>query len=235
MGHLEDGTWEYLRDRGLWHFDPLLAERPSSHRILGRISGDLSRLWIDVPPGETKTLARSMEHRSPGDFYGRVQRGNEADARRYGFDPEQSYAEVYDAKGRDRRVDLVDEVVASFPLDGAYWKLHRQRPGQIWPVHVDNYHALAEGGRQAEEWLDPGVRRLIVMLTPWSWGQAFFVGNRVWSNWEPGEILYMDWLVPHGSANCGHDDRISLVITGFVTEEFERWVHGDARMIAIPQ
>lgn len=235
MGRVEDGTWAYLRERGLWHFDPQLSEPSDSHGVIGRLMGDCSRLWADVPPGQPKTLGSSMQHRTTDSYYERIQRGNEQDAREYGFAADQIYADVFDAKRSQDSVTLIDSLVNLVPLDGAYWKVHRQGPGQLWPVHVDNYHALAAGGQRAAEWRDPGVRRILIMLTPWSWGQAFFVGNRVWSHWSPGEILFMDWLVPHGSANCGHEVRISLVITGYVTEEFQSWVNGDPREIDIPQ
>jgi len=36
--------------------------------------------------------------------------------------------------------------------------------------------------------------------------------------------MYFDWLVPHGSANCGHSDRVSLFVTGEATHELENWV-----------
>lgn len=228
MTNIEDGTWEHLRERGVWHFDPAREDPPRDHRVIARVRGDLDRLIDEVPPGTVKGLGSSMSHRSDDGLsaFDRVQAGNEADARRLGLDPDLEYALVFDAKSADLAPTLADRLVELLPLGDAYWKLHCQQPGQLWPVHFDNYHAFdREPG--ADVWADPGVRRLWVMLCDWQWGQVVQVGNTTWSGWTAGEVLFFDWLVPHGSANFGHAARWSLLVTGRAMPELEDWVAAD--------
>jgi hypothetical protein len=226
MTNIEKGTWDYMRNTGLWHFDPQLDEPKTAHRVIAQIRGPLDKLIDQVPPGQPKTLQRSMQHRPDrSTYFDRIQKGNEADAARLGLDPERPYAEVFDAKkALEPNSPMIEQLVAKLPLDNAYWKLHRQKPGQNWPMHFDNYHAFERKAGDVEGWVDPGIRRLWIMLSDWRWGQFVQLGNKVWSHWSAGDVMYFDWLVPHGSANCGHSDRVSLFVTGEATHELENWV-----------
>lgn len=235
MSNMEEGTWEHLRSLGVWHFDVDRQDDPHSHRVIAHIVTDFEELRSAVPPGRAKRLSNSMQHRvGEGSFFDRVQRGNEADAARLGLPETLTYADVFDAKG-ETPVGGIDRIVSALPLERAYWKLHTQRPGQIWPMHFDNYHAMREQVTAGDEWADPGVRRMWVMFTDWSWGQFIQIGNTVWSHWRKGDVLFFDWLVPHGSANCGHAERTSLVVTGVPSPDLDEWLASDApRVITIP-
>lgn len=235
MTDIEGGTWDFMRQRQLWHFDPNRTEARTAHSVIAQVRGDLDRLASEIPLGEAKTLGTSMAHRDgTASFFDQIQAGNEADARRLGLDPTMQYAMVFDSKRHATDAPLAHRLVSQLPLEDAYWKLHRQRPGQVWPVHFDNYHAFARGTQGGDEWADPGVRRLWIMLSDWRWGQFVQVGNWVWSHWAAGDVLYFDWLIPHGSANCGHEDRLSMLVTGRTTDELSRWVdEGQPRVIDI--
>lgn len=226
---IEHGTWEHMRQSGRWHFDPDRADSPTDHKLIAKVRADFPKLLKDLPAGDTKTLRRSMEHRSGApSFFDRIQAGNVADAERLGLDPDLAYASVFDAKSSATEVPVISRLLSRLPLDEPYWKFHRQRPGQVWPVHFDNYHAFDRTLVDGDEWADPGVRRLWLMLADWQWGQFIQIGNSVWSHWHAGDVLYFDWLIPHGSANCGHSDRVSLLVTGRNTPDLQQWVKGNS-------
>lgn len=224
MTRIEAGTWTHMQATGRWHFDPTMTEDPADHCVIARIDGPHDELIDEIPAGTAKSLATSMEHRSQVSAYERIQLGNEADARRMGLSASRRYASVFDSKRTPTDAPLVEQLVDLLPLTTTYWKHHRQRPGDAWPMHFDNYHVFDRPEADVDAWTDPGVRRLWIMLTDWRWGQFVQVGNRVWSHWSAGDVLYFDWLVPHGSANCGHSDRHSLLVTGYPTAELATWV-----------
>jgi hypothetical protein len=227
MSPIETGTWEHLRELGVWHFDTAQEDDRDSHRVIAHIDADLASIRSSIPNGTAKSLKNSMVHRAGGDsYFDRVQQGNEVDAKSMGLASNLEYADVFDAKGIKGPIE-VEKLVATLPLTGTYWKFHTQRPGQVWPIHFDNYHAMRGRIDPGQEWADPGVRRMWVMFTDWSWGQFIQIGNTVWSHWRRGDVLYFDWLVPHGSANCGHDVRESLVVTGSPTPDLSDWIASD--------
>lgn len=58
-------------------------------------------------------------------------------------------------------------------------------------------------------------------------GHYITFGNTPWTGWKAGDILYFDWLVPHGTANCGNTPRFSMFVTGFMTDEMRNWIQND--------
>jgi hypothetical protein len=220
---IEEGTWEYLQREGLWHFDP--ARSQTDFRVIGRIASGLDRLISERSgTASPKRLASSMVHRSPTDYFSRIQIGNKADARRYGYPPDLCYSHVIDRKGETTLEPYTAQLLQCLRLDDAYVKYHFQHPGNVWPMHFDNYHALRPDADACSAWNDPGVRRLLIALEDWYFGQVITFGTSVWTGWRAGDIAYFDWLVPHGSANIGNRIRSSMVITGRTNAVFNAWV-----------
>lgn len=223
MTNVEDGVWDFLRSTGKWHFDPDSAA--SEFRIIGRIENmDDLGMSDGLPPTRMKSMANSMSHRTEGSYFDRIHMGNLRDRERYGFDASSGYAHVWDQKHSTDAPMWVQRIADALPLEESYSKISDQQPGQVWPLHVDNYHAAANADDLDDQWKDPGVRRLMVALDDWDWGQVVSFGNGMWHHWKRGDILYFDWLVPHGSANWGISPRRTLQVTGVHTQKLKDWV-----------
>ena len=231
MTNIEDGVWDFLRANNKWHFDPNHAE--PEFRIIGRIE-NFDDLGVEAafPTTSMKSMENSMAHRESGSYFDRIHAGNLHDRDRFGFDASSGYARVWDEKRVKDTPQWINRIANALPLDGSYSKISDQHPGQVWPLHVDNYHAAADAERLDDEWRDPGVRRLMVALTDWDWGQVLSFGNGFWHHWKRGDILYFDWLIPHGSANWGISPRRTLQVTGTQREQLKEWVRsGEFRLV----
>jgi hypothetical protein len=95
-----------------------------------------------------------------------------------------------------------------------------QEPGQMTPYHTDQLHR-----RRGEEEYADTMWRILVAITPWSFGQVFQYGNETLTHWEDGDIFVpFKRDIPHGGANFGMVPRIFLNVTGVPTEKtFERF------------
>jgi hypothetical protein len=105
-----------------------------------------------------------------------------------------------------------------FALDQSMARIHVQRPGQTWNLHLD----------KLEKWMpaDPAqVVRYFVQLTDWQPGHFWSYGNYNWSGWRAGDVSTFDWVnVPHATANAGHVSRATLQITGVITDQTRRFL-----------
>lgn len=230
-GTPSDGTLEYMRENRLWHFDPCCTE--VRYKVIGRFLGN----WIDeinrIPFGEAKNLNNSMPHRCIGSVFDEVHLGNIKDSIACHYPDNLTYGRVYDQKKSGRALPKVFErMVNAIPLEQSYVKATKQRPGELWPFHFDNFHALRTDSDDV--WADPGIRRIVIALEDWSWGHYYLFGNSVWHNWKAGEIVYFDWLEPHATANCGPTPRHTLFVTGKITSELSDWLKsGEYRQIDV--
>ena len=107
---------------------------------------------------------------------------------------------------------LFQNIADQFGLENSMARIHIQKPGQVWNLHLD----------KLEKWMpaDPTqVVRYFVQLTDWQQGHFWSYGNYMWSAWQAGDVSTFDWLnVPHSTANAGHVPRATLQITGIKTE-----------------
>jgi hypothetical protein len=99
-----------------------------------------------------------------------------------------------------------------FALNDSMARIHVQLPGQVWNLHLD----------KLEKWMpeDPTqVHRYMIQLTDWQPGHFWSYGNHTHQGWQAGDVTTFDWInVPHSTANAGHTPRVTLQITGVITE-----------------
>ena len=110
-----------------------------------------------------------------------------------------------------------------FALGDCMERIHVQMPGQVWHLHIDKLY----------KWFpeDPSkVGRYFIQLTDWEPGQFWEYGNFHWNQWKAGEVSTFDWQnVPHSTANAGFHPRVTLQLTGIITDqtrEFLRELRG---------
>jgi hypothetical protein len=113
---------------------------------------------------------------------------------------------------------VFQKIADQFALEKSMARIHVQRPGQTWNLHLD----------KLEKWMpaDPSqVVRYFVQLTDWQPGHFWAFGNYTWSRWRAGDIGTSDWYhVPHATANAGHRPRVTLQITGVATDATKKFL-----------
>ena len=101
----------------------------------------------------------------------------------------------------------------AFGLEDCMERIHVQMPGQVWHLHIDKLY----------KWFpeDPSrVGRYFIQLTDWQPGQFWEYGNFHWNHWKAGSVTTFDWKnVPHSTANAGFHPRVTLQLTGIITDK----------------
>jgi hypothetical protein len=111
-------------------------------------------------------------------------------------------------------------------LDQGLARFHLQFPGEVTAWHTDIFspaHEFLIGSEDVSDQnvgLDRKIRRIIIALEDWDWGHILVFGKTPWINWNAGDVIFWDYGVPHGAANMGYKPRISVSITGVLTDKF---------------
>lgn len=201
-------NWEISRARSTYHFDPKQKDQPESvMTYLGHIE-----------PTWTNDLRDIIDHARPATWATRGYKGEGIEA-----PPEELAQEEYDLISNGMPVDLpithlnwripesLQRISDAFALENCMNRMHVQRPGEIWNLHID----------KLQKW-DPDhpeqVMRIMIQLTDWQPGQFWSYGNYNYSQWRAGDVTTFDWAnVPHATANAGFDPRVTLQLTGIRT------------------
>lgn len=205
-----ESNWELTKARSQYHFDTQRMDpRWDTVIELGRIQP----CWQDAL-NRTMASALPVTWRTRGRTNDPLQRAaleydqEEYDLERIGM--------PHDYKVTDLTYDVepvFQHISDQFGLDGCMTRIHVQRPGQVWNLHID----------KLEKWMpqDPSqVVRYFVQLTDWQPGHFWCYGNYQWSAWQAGSVTTFDWYnVPHATANAGQSPRATLQITGIRTEK----------------
>ena len=69
---------------------------------------------------------------------------------------------------------------------------------------------------------DVKVTRYSIFLEDWHWGHYFAAGNNVMHQWKQGDILELKPKMHHTTCNSGIIPKLTMTITGTITEEFLR-------------
>jgi hypothetical protein len=122
-------------------------------------------------------------------------------------------------------------------LKNSLARFHVQFPGEVTAWHTDifspSHEFLGNDSQDLEDELvgkDRGIRRVLIALEDWSIGQFFLFGKTMWSDWHAGDVVSWNYGVPHGTANMGYLPRISVSITGQISDKFTK-LNEDARKL----
>jgi len=111
--------------------------------------------------------------------------------------------------------DYLTEYLKKFDMEVISSWLAIQKPGYMSPPHIDEYLFLKEHG--VGEVKEPG--RILVFMNDWSFGQVFMVGDEVITNWKKGDAYRMDGRDLHMTSNGSYEDKLTLIMTGFLKEK----------------
>lgn len=208
-------NWEITRQRSKYHFntnyfDPQWDTVEKVGKILPNWQKELEH---------AVELSRPVTWRTRGKDNDPLKRASEEyDQEEYDLET-QGYGSDYIITNLTYSLDPVFQNIADrFALEKCMARIHIQRPGQVWNLHLD----------KLEKWMpsDPSkVVRYFIQLTDWQQGHFWSFGNYNWSGWSAGDIVTFDWInVPHSTANAGHAVRATLQITGIKTDRTEEFL-----------
>jgi hypothetical protein len=208
-------SWDQTRAQSNYHFDP---QRVDSREQVITALGHVTPTW-------TEDLAAIIAAARPAQWANRGYKGEGVEV-----PPEDLAAEEYDIArvGADPRQTIthlnwqlpesLQTVADAFALADSMARIHVQRPGELWHRHID----------KLQKWSpeDPTqVMRVFVQLTDWQPGQFWEYGNYHWNQWLAGDVSTFDWAnMPHATANAGHSPRVTLQLTGVITERTRQYL-----------
>lgn len=200
-------SWELTKQTSTYHFDNFRMD-PEQDRVT--YLGNLAPFWQEE-------LSTIMDLAKPKTWR---TRGKGADRPSEEYDQEDYDLEKF-GYGKDYVVgdlswdvpESLEKIRLRFGMDNSKMRLHVQRPGQVWNLHLD----------KLQKWNpeDPDkVMRVMIALNDYEPGHFFGYGNYVHTGWRAGDVHTFDWKnLPHSTANAGHGPRVTLQITGVVTDQ----------------
>ena len=212
----KQSSWDKLVEKSEYHFDnDKIDPRWDTVVQLGRL--DATNWAADV--------AEIVERSQPANWETRGFKGEgvmvpkpelveeEYDLERVGIDPKVVITNL------DWKLSPQFQAISdAFGLEDCMERIHVQMPGQVWHLHIDKLY----------KWFpeDPSrVGRYFIALNDWQPGQFWSYGNYNHRNWKAGEVTTFDWRnVPHSTANAGFHPRVTLQLTGIITEKTKAYL-----------
>jgi hypothetical protein len=210
-----NSSWDQTRAQSNYHFDPKKQDsKDDVITALGHItptwSADLDNIISTARPAQWANRGYKGEgvEVPPEDLA-----AEEYDIARVGADPQQTITHL-----NWQLPESLQTVADAFALADSMARIHVQRPGELWHRHID----------KLQKWSpeDPTqVLRVFVQLTDWQPGQFWEYGNYHWNQWLAGDVSTFDWAnMPHSTANAGHAPRVTLQLTGVITERTRQYL-----------
>lgn len=208
-------SWDNTKAQSQYHFDSTIMDPKYDTVIrLGHIAptwdADLSNIIDKSKPATWATRGYKGEgvEVPPADL-----EAERHDIERVGADPDMIITHLNWAIP-----DSLQKISDLFGLDDCMNRIHVQRPGEVWNLHID----------KLQKWCpeDPGrIMRVMIQLTDWQPGQFWAYGNYHYKQWRAGDVTTFDWAnVPHSTANAGHYPRVTFQITGVRTDTTDKFL-----------
>lgn len=201
-------NWESSKEKSTYHFNPKIEDKAE----------DVVQYLGYIVPDWQNAIAGIVEKSKPATWASRGYKGEGVAPPR-----EDLASEEYDLErfgyGKDYTIthlgwdipEVLQKHVDAFGLEDCMARLHIQKPGEVWNLHLD----------KLSKWCpeDPSkVIRIFIQLTEWQPGQFWEFGNYHWHQWRAGDVVTFDWQnIPHSTANAGMHPRVTLQLTGIKT------------------
>ena len=209
---MDNSYWESFKEqnKNAWHYDPSIMSQDFTY--IGRLKTDFKPL-LDIMSDDKNfkehiIVEKTSEHAVLSD---RIKAFSE-----WGFD-----------ENNTKSLQITD---SEFPeIFEPYKKLSgfgdckvvalKQYPGQFLPWHEDTYVGFRKEFNVPN---DVDVTRYSVFLEDWHWGHYFAAGNNIMHQWKQGDFIELKPKMHHVTCNAGMFPKLTMTITGTVTEEFLR-------------
>jgi len=227
-----DSREEFFRYLGYYHYDKNRDET-DSYKILGKVTQDFSKevIWLKE---NIETIKKNWNDQSPaqvaksvkelGPKAQAVMAAQSNDKKLAGYKDNQPMYRVNNADPNSVFYKVAEKLGLEYPL--ARW--HIQFPGEMTFWHVDIFNPahkflppIAHNLPDEKIGHDNNIRRIMVALEDWDWGQVAMFGKTSYTGWTAGDIVYWPYGMPHALANCGLTPRMSISITGMITPLFK--------------
>ena len=231
-----DSREEFVQSLGHWHYDKSIPAQHEFKKIavvdmdysreLAEIKKDLEAIKQTWNDQSIKTIRKEVAKTTNAEFNMDVMTAQEHDKLRAGYDVNKAMYHVKKVEAGS----VWEKIGQQFGLDNALIRFHIQFPGDVTIWHTDIFaphHELLPKGLNLNEQTvghDLGIRRIIIALEDWDWGQCFMFGAQTWSQWQAGDVIFWKFGTPHCAANMGFTPRISMSVTGLETEKFKQLV-----------
>jgi hypothetical protein len=214
--------WDYTKATSRWHFDPQVDEdKNPPYLILGHFKASFTSIVADALAMHSPTTFNNrlrngqVPFTAPLEAFEMQQAGLSADHVLINEVRQESYAD-------GEWPELIQQIIAYFGFQkrGLGAAIHVQNPGQVFPLHIDVFPFLKQNQEHhiLDDYPDEAAR-FTIQLEDWKMGQVWGFGNTYWKQWRAGEIAFHSWRdLPHFTANGSFVPRVSLQVTGIVTE-----------------
>lgn len=208
-------SWDRTRAKSTYHFDPRrVDQRNDVVTTLGRIEPTWTQDLEAIVAGSRPATWETRGYKGQDKPIPRPDLAEEEyDLERVGADPKMTITHL-----NWELPPSLQAVSDSFALADTMNRIHVQCPGELWNLHID----------KLEKWCpeDPSkVMRIFIQLTDWQPGQFWEFGNYHWNQWQAGDVICFDWAnMPHCTANAGHHPRVTLQITGVITDQTRQFL-----------
>jgi len=213
--------WDYSKQFSNYHFDPTVDEDDAPHyKIIGNVGIDLYKVYQEQLEKHDLVLSgffNRLSVQANKDDVPFTSVYDEEELKFLNLDPDHKFFYCLDANDNP----TVQKIINFFGFEKYGATFHTQKPGQLFPYHIDELPGIKNN--QKISWLDEDPKwaaRFEIQVLDWVPGHVWAVGNTYWKQWKAGEILWHDWRhTPHGTCNFGRSERITLQITGLCTEK----------------
>jgi hypothetical protein len=100
-----------------------------------------------------------------------------------------------------------------FSLDKKSFCFINQPPGMFTNPHYDSFIGYCQKN-SIDQQQATKVKRYIVFLEDWEWGQSFCFPEHTFTNWQKGDVITWPYLTWHSTANAGFKNRLVITVTG---------------------
>lgn len=226
-----DSREDFIRSLGLYHHDSTVApgkDFACIGKVVSNYQSELNGILdnINIIKQSWHDQSISSIEKSVGRLGDRqieIMAGQKKDKVKAGYDIDQPMFRV--SKVPDNSIFL--SIAQDLGLEHALGRYHVQFPGEVTAWHTDIFAPAQEflpdfvkNVPDEQIGQDLGIRRIIVALEDWRWGQSMMFGTSVWHQWQAGDIVYWNYGMPHCAANAGYEPRVFVSITGLANEKF---------------
>ena len=207
-------SWDESKKKSKYHFDNFKNDSQVDKVIkLGRITADytddVKQAVANAKPATWRTRGKVGKTRPEEELS-----SEDYDLEKFGY-------------GKDYQITHLNwqitpnlkKITELFALDDCMERIHVQKPGEVWNLHLDKLEKWAPDA----PWT---VMRVQVALTDWEQGHFWSYGNYLHQQWRAGDVTTFDWQnMPHSTANAGHNPRVTFQLTGIITERTTEFIN----------
>lgn len=233
----KDRVPQQILDAGNWHWDPQKTDHHDDQTFVGNVDYD----WKGLEQWAIKFAEKSG---SPQRWFtidrenGIIKHGHDVVNGMPYYDQARQLLETngynehntqyYKVKDRDLE-EHFEPLWNMVNLEDKNMSVFVQMPGHSIPSHADVYSsfirqdksAFANGELNVDKWEDARawndfqrVRRYIIFVNDWDWGQFYHQGNYVMQPWRGGDMWQIPMALNHGSANAGINPKVTFHWSG---------------------